>query len=145
MEFRGHSCVPGPVPPALGKGGQGSRYGLDESLASAGSLELWLPALAAHHSHLLGVGRWVLQPPGVGLDEAQPERRTTSLESGSSDCHVRANQLGILFEGSFWFSRSGLEWVILRYLGLPGSPAASVVLEGRSQSEEQEKRLHMQL
>lgn len=82
---------------------------------------------------------------GVGLDEAQPERRTTSLESGSSDCHVRANQLGILFEGSFWFSRSGLEWVILRYLGLPGSPAASVVLEGRSQSEEQEKRLHMQL
>lgn len=121
MEFRGHSCVPGPVPPALGKGGQGSRYGLDESLASAGSLELWLPALAAHHSHLLGVGRWVLQPPGVGLDEAQPERRTTSLESGSSDCHVRANQLGILFEGSFWFSRSGLEWVILRYLGLPGS------------------------
>ena len=59
VEFHGHSCVPGPVPPALGKGGQGSRYGLDESLASAGSLELWLPALAAHHSHLLGVGRWV--------------------------------------------------------------------------------------
>ena len=57
MESRGHSCVPAPVPPALGKGGQGSRRELDESLPSAGSLELWLPALAAHHSHLLGMGR----------------------------------------------------------------------------------------
>lgn len=109
MESCGHSCVPAPVPPALGKGGQGSRCELDESLPSAGSLELWLLALVAHHSHLLGVGRWVLWPPRVGLDEAQPEQRTAGLESGFSGCDVRANQLRILFESSFWFIGSGLE------------------------------------
>lgn len=67
----------------------------------------------------------MLRPPGVGLDEAQPEQRTTGLESGFSGCRVRANQLRILFESSFWFSGSGLEWVILRYPGLPSSVGAA--------------------
>lgn len=135
MEFHGHSCVPGPVPPA---GRQGR--GVDTDLMSP------CPQLAASElapSPLLpitltlpgGGGGRCCSHPGVGLDgdNQSGEPPALSLASQTVVCMPASWESCLKAASGSWVSAGDSS--VIR-----GSPVTLVVLEGRSQSGGEQRK-----